>query len=168
MDIFRSRSTTSPQETANLGQELGNVLRKKDKGNPSERLGTRRKKGSGWSGATTVCLYGDLGSGKTTFVQGLAKTCGITSRLPSPTFFIVRRYSMPHSVGFFYHMDLYRVMGEKELVELGLPEILADPDSIVLIEWAEKLGSLLPKRRIEIRFSILSDDTHRIAIVKLT
>lgn len=59
-------------------------------------------------------------------------------------------------------------MGEKELVELGLPEILADPDSIVLIEWAEKLGSLLPKRRIEIRFSILSDDTHRIAIVKLT
>lgn len=168
MDIFTSHITTSPQETANLGQELGSVVRKKEKGNPSERLGTRRKKGSARSGATTVCLYGELGSGKTTLVQGLAKTLGITSRLLSPTFFIVRRYSIPHSVGFFYHIDLYRIMGEKELMELGLSEIFADPDSIVFIEWAEKLGSLLPKRRIEIRFSILSDDTHRITIKKLT
>lgn len=160
MDISGTTITKSPEETAKLGEELGDLLRKKVNG--------KRKKGSGQDRrkATVVCLYGELGSGKTTFVQGFGKAMGISSRLPSPTFFIVRRYSKAAGSGFFYHIDLYRVMDEKELVELGFPELFADPDSIVLIEWAEKLGRLLPKRRIDVQFSVLSDESHQIAINK--
>ena len=136
-----------------MGQKLGNQLRKQGK-SPHR--------------AIAVCLYGNLGSGKTTFVQGFGKSLGVFSRLPSPTFVIVRRYTMSRKLGFFYHIDLYRTFGELELLHLGIPEILADPYSIVCIEWSEKLGSLLPKRRIDIRFTTLPDETHQITIAKLT
>lgn len=152
MDIFETTITKSPEETATLGEMLGSWI---------------RKKGTLLSQAAVVCLYGELGSGKTTFVQGFGKAIGITSRLLSPTFFIVRRYSRAAGSGFFYHIDLYRVMDEKELVELGFPELFADPDSMVLIEWAEKLGRLLPKHRIDVQFSVLSDESHQIAMKKL-
>lgn len=171
MDIFRTTITKSPQETTRLGEELGTYIVKsqsfgKTQDDPEQsRTGQKSKVKSGQDrGALTVCLYGDLGSGKTTFVQGFGKAIGIASRLLSPTFFIVRRYSIPHSLGFLYHIDLYRIAGEKELVDLGIPEILADSDSIVLIEWAEKLGSLLPKNRIEARFEVRDDEAHRIII----
>lgn len=135
--------TTSPQETARLGQEMGDRL--VHGGN-----------------ARIICLYGELGSGKTTFVQGFAKGLGITTRLPSPTFIIVRRYPLIGRVGFLYHIDLYRLGSKKDLRELGLSEILADPDSYVLIEWAEKLGDLQPKHRIDVYFKVLEDGKRQI------
>ncbi|MBI3342971.1 tRNA (adenosine(37)-N6)-threonylcarbamoyltransferase complex ATPase subunit type 1 TsaE, partial [Candidatus Gottesmanbacteria bacterium] len=102
--------------------------------------------------------------GKTTFAQGFARGLGITTRLLSPTFIIVRRYPMPHDPGFLYHIDLYRVAGEKALIRLGLPEILVDPDSVVLVEWAEKLGSLSPRRRIDVHFSTKDDESHEVLV----
>ena len=146
MDINHPFITASPQETARIGQEFGNYVREK--------------------GSHVVCLYGDLGSGKTTFVQGVGKALGIGSRLLSPTFFIVRRYTIPQSIGFLYHIDLYRIADEKELTDLGIPEILRDPDSIVCFEWAEKLGRLLPKERIDVRLSVLKDGKHHVSICK--
>lgn len=149
MDIYQPITTTSPQETTRLGQELGDRV---------EHKGDARK----------ICLYGELGSGKTTFVQGFAKGLGITTRLLSPTFIIVRRYRTPKNFCFLYHIDLYRVDGEKDLLGLGLQEILANPDSVVLVEWAEKMGELLPKNRVDVRFSVIEDGKHHISICKMS
>jgi len=141
MDFSHTTITKSANETAGVGEEIGNTLKP----------------------PLILCLYGELGSGKTTLVQGFAKGLGITTRLLSPTFIIVRRYQIPDSSGFLYHLDLYRVEAE-ELEELGLSDILSDLSSIVVIEWAEKLGSWLPKRRIDIKFTVLSDGKHSIEI----
>lgn len=148
MDINQSITTSSPRETARIGQEMGNRI--------------RRRRGH----APAFCLYGELGSGKTTFAQGFAKGLGITTRLLSPTFIIVRRYPIPRQTGFLYHIDLYRMEGEKDLFGLGLPEILEVSDSVVLVEWAEKLGELLPKNRVDVRFSVMEDGKHHISICK--
>lgn len=110
-----------------------------------------------------VCLYGDLGSGKTTFTQGFARGLGINTRLLSPTYIIVRRYELPKKL-FFFHVDLYRVKSEHEIEGLGLLEILNDPDASIIIEWADRLGDLLPKERTDIRFSVLNDGRHKITI----
>lgn len=141
-------TTKSAQETAQLGQNLAYTLKE----------GSTRR---------VVCLYGELGSGKTTFVQGFAKGLGITSRLLSPTFIIVRRYKIPKSPVFLYHLDLYRVE-ENDLEELAISDIFSDPRSFVVIEWAEKLASWLPEKRLDIRFSVLPDGRHTISVAKLT
>jgi len=110
-----------------------------------------------------IALYGDLGSGKTTFVQGLAKGLGIKRRIISPTFIIVRNYKL--EVGSFYHIDLYRIQNEKDIESLGIEEIIKNPENIVAIEWAEKMGNLLPKKRWNIKFEYLDEDKRRITIV---
>ena len=160
MVIDREIIAQSAQETQKLGEELGDWIRKKVNG--------KRQKGREESVATVICLYGELGSGKTTFAQGFAKALSVTTRLLSPTFIIVRRYQSEKLTGFLYHLDLYRAGGEKDLPGLGLPEILADSDSVVLIEWAEKLGNLLPKERIDARFSVMKEEKHSISICKIS
>ena len=112
-----------------------------------------------------VCLYGELGSGKTTFAQGFAKGLGIIGRLLSPTFIIVRRYDLLKNLS-FYHIDLYRLNSTDEMEELGLAEIFSDPAAFVVVEWADKLGNLLPADRIDIHFSVLDDGKHKITITK--
>lgn len=98
-----------------------------------------------------LALYGELGSGKTTFVQGLAKGLGIKKRILSPTFVLIRSYPLLKA-GFFYHIDLYRLGSVKEAQDLGLEEIWENPQNIVAIEWAEKIQEILPKKRTAIFF----------------
>ncbi len=141
--------TKSAEETKFLGRQLAASLLEQKRG---ERA------------PTIICLYGQLGSGKTTFAQGFAQGLGITNRLLSPTFIIVRRYQLSDDTSFLYHLDLYRLKTSKDIEGLGLWEIFQDPDSYVLIEWAEKLTELLPERRIDIWFNTLSDDKHRITM----
>lgn len=115
--------TQSARETFNLGQKIGNYL---------IRSGKRENRLLG--------LTGELGSGKTTLVQGLSKSLGLNSLVPSPTFIIVRQYKIQvKNYNFFYHIDLYRLADKVDLVPLGLNEILTDPNSIIAVEWAEKL-----------------------------
>lgn len=114
-----------------------------------------------------IALSGDLGAGKTTFVQGLAKGVGITKRIISPTFIIIRKYRIKKQVKEFYHIDLYRIHSEKDLEGLGLQEILHDPEAIVVIEWPEKLGSLLPKERWDICFEHVGENERKITINKI-
>lgn len=119
----------------------------------------------------TVCLYGELGSGKTTFVQGMARGLGITTRLISPTFVLMRRHKMKvkgktRFGGVFSHIDLYRLESGKEIQGLGLEEILNDKGSIVVVEWAEKLGELLPNKRWDVRFDYINDSSRRIMVKK--
>ncbi len=111
-----------------------------------------------------ICLYGDLGSGKTTFVQGLAKGLGIENRIISPTFIIARHYKIKDLV--FYHIDLYRTETIHDFLSIGLDEILEDNSNIVAIEWAEKLKEMLPSKRIDIKFELISENEREIAIEK--
>lgn len=107
-----------------------------------------------------VALYGDLGSGKTTFVQGLAKGLGIKQGIISPTFIIVRSYRL--GVGSFYHIDLYRTESEKDIEGLGIEEIINNKNNIVVVEWAEKLKKYLPKKRIDVNFFYENENKRRI------
>lgn len=119
----------------------------------------RRTKGS-----LVIALFGNLGSGKTTFVQGLALGLGVKERIISPTFIIIRQHKFNDKD--FYHVDLYRVQELNELKELELEEILNNKDRIVAIEWAEKIRDLLPKKRIEIYFENLGEDKRKITVLK--
>lgn len=118
------------------------------------RMGREAKPG-------VYCLYGELGGGKTTFVQGFAKGTGYHGRTQSPTFVLMRHY------GHIYHLDLYRLTAEEEVRDLGFEEICADPENIVLIEWAEKARLLLPKKRTDITFDYIDDTTRLIHVLKL-
>lgn len=97
-----------------------------------------------------LVFFGGLGSGKTTFIQGLARGLGIKKRIISPTFIIVRHYKL-NSEDSFYHIDLYRTSTKKDLLGLGLDQIIKDKNNIVAIEWGEKLQEFLPQKRIEIK-----------------
>jgi tRNA threonylcarbamoyladenosine biosynthesis protein TsaE len=109
---------------------------------------------------TVVCLYGPLGSGKTTFTKGIAAALGIEDEVTSPTFTIVQRYDGSSTM---YHVDLYRIGKEAEIDELGMDDILRQ-DTISVIEWPEKMRSLLPDNPVQVSFRILPDQSRAISI----
>jgi tRNA threonylcarbamoyladenosine biosynthesis protein TsaE len=109
-----------------------------------------------------IAFFGNLGSGKTTFIQGLAKGLGIKRRIISPSFIIVRTYDLKPMT--FYHVDLYRTESLSDLVGLGIDQIVNDKSSIVALEWAEKMGELLPKKRIEVHFKYINENNREIII----
>lgn len=102
-----------------------------------------------------LALYGQLGSGKTTLIQGLAQGLGISDRLISPTFILERRYGIPATDRTFHHLDVYRLTETSSWESLGLAELFSDPQAIIAIEWADRVEQL-PVPRIEI-FARLDD-----------
>ncbi len=112
-----------------------------------------------------VALFGDLGSGKTTFMQGFAKGLGVEKRIISPTFIVVRKYEI--KIKNFYHIDLYRMENQEDIEGLGIDEIMSNPENIVAIEWAEKMGELLPKNRWDLRFEYIDENKRKIVIRKM-
>jgi len=147
--------TKSPEETYNLGYKIANRLLKK----------ARNK-------ALVVALVGDLGSGKTTFTQGFARGLGVSKRIISPTFILQRSYQITNKDGKksskrqFYHVDLYRLETEvrQELENLGFFDLLDDPRNLVLIEWADRAGKLMPKGTTWINFDYTEGDKRKIDI----
>lgn len=133
-------TTRSVIETQKLGQTLGAAIHQ----------------------AITIALSGDLGSGKTAFVQGLAKGLDVSEKyyITSPTFTLINEYPGRHPL---FHVDLYRIENAPELEEIGLDEIL-QKDAVIAIEWAEKLSGETPAGRLELRLSIIDDNTRRIDI----
>ncbi|MDP3993681.1 MAG: tRNA (adenosine(37)-N6)-threonylcarbamoyltransferase complex ATPase subunit type 1 TsaE [Candidatus Doudnabacteria bacterium] len=103
-------------------------------------------------GGEVIALSGNLGSGKTTFVKGLARGFGIRKAITSPTYILFRPYKLRRG-RVFYHFDLYRLKSVRELSELGLHEILENGKNIVAIEWPQKAKKFLPKGTIHIRFT---------------
>lgn len=123
-----------------------------------ERLSADLKPGS------ILALYGELGSGKTTFIQGLARGLGIKKRIISPTFIFIRPYTLTPKPCTLYHIDLYRIKKETEAHSLGLEELFADKSAIVVIEWADRIKEILPKKRIDINFEYFDENHRRIKI----
>ncbi len=103
--------------------------------------------------ALVFALKGDLGSGKTTFVQGFLRSLGVKRRITSPTFVIFKRFKIK-DLRFknVYHIDCYRIQKPNDLLTLGLKEILENPQNIVLIEWPEIIKRILPKNTIWLKF----------------
>jgi len=139
--------TKTPEQTKKLGQLLAKEVLK----NP------RKKR------AFVLALKGDLGGGKTTFLQGFALALGLKQRITSPTFIIVKRVSLNKGqFRDFYHIDCYRIKEPKELTALGFREILAFPQNIVAIEWAERVEKILPKDTMTIEFEFIDQQTRKI------
>lgn len=178
--------TKSAQETKKLGEEIADYIVRHgslrgffpksaswqtQKGNPTFRSPNPRHPFGERSDlekrkfALVLALYGELGSGKTTFVQGLAKGIGIPHRLVSPTFIIIREYPLNlKNFRRFYHIDLYRIEPEMETLNLGFGEIFSNRFNVVTIEWAERLGALLPWNRLDIMFTVKSDSERYINV----
>ena len=98
--------------------------------------------------ATVLGLRGDLGVGKTTLAQGIARELGVTEHVTSPTFILERIYKLGDQVAKWerlVHIDAYRLDSESELKHLGWQEIVADPANLILIEWPERVEGSLPK-----------------------
>jgi len=116
-------------------------------------------------GAIIIGLEGELGSGKTRFVQGFARGLGIRQRLTSPTFVILRRHAISDKqYANLYHIDCYRLGKSKELLDLDFKEITNNPQNIIIIEWAERVRKILSKGTIWIRFEIMSEKKRRIVV----
>ena len=109
-----------------------------------------------WRGGNVIGLVGDLGAGKTTFVQGVAKALGVKRAVRSPTFLRLQVYKVrkviKSKVKNFVHVDAYRIKNPEQLLELGLEEYLGRNDTLIVIEWAERVKKILPKRIRWIRF----------------
>lgn len=103
---------------------------------------------------TIIALEGNLGSGKTTFVQGFARALGIKENILSPTFVLLKAYPLKRGKRFKHlaHIDCYRLGSPQELLHLGFRDIIKDKDAVILIEWADKIKKLLPKNILWIRF----------------
>ena len=111
-----------------------------------------------------LTLAGPLGAGKTSFARAFIAALGVSDEVPSPTFTLVQTYET--AAGSVWHFDLYRLASPEEIHELGLDEALVD--GIVLIEWPERLGALLPRERLDIVLRPGSDDTTRLASLQGT
>lgn len=115
--------------------------------------------------ANIIALSGELGAGKTIFVQGFAKALGIKDKIISPTFVLIRQHKIPNTGGILYHIDLYRLENNIDIKQLGINEIISNPDNLVLIEWAEKLAEL-PKGALKITIQKNTTDSRTILIHK--
>jgi tRNA threonylcarbamoyladenosine biosynthesis protein TsaE len=134
----RREVTMSPEATAAAGERLGATL------------------GAG----DVVGLTGDLGAGKTCFVQGLTRGLGVPTRATSPTFVLVNEYRGRIPV---HHVDAYRTARATELIDLGLLELF-DGDGVTVVEWAERAASLLPERTIHVHIDGVGDEPRTITI----
>ncbi len=169
--------TKTPYQTKKLGKILA-----------GEFLKTSRKR------VLVFGLIGDLGGGKTTFLQGFAKGLKIKEKILSPTFVIMKKFKIQHpaskrgprkweggrdarpsrvlggpvlgwvGVQYLIHIDCYRIKKPKEILNLGFKEIISDPKNIVTIEWADHIRTILPKSTILIKFNFIDKHTRKITL----
>ncbi|KPJ56820.1 hypothetical protein AMJ49_03685 [Parcubacteria bacterium DG_74_2] len=133
-----------------------------------EKLAKRILKTAPCSNAFVIGLIGDLGSGKTTFLQGFSKGLGVKEKILSPTFVILKRFQLNNltikQFNNFYHIDCYRIKKSKELLELGFKEIISEPKNIVAVEWVDRVRKVLPKDALIIKFDFIAQNTRRVKI----
>ncbi len=137
-----THTTTSPDETFELAAEYARRLKRGD----------------------VLALEGELGAGKTRFVQGLAAGLGVPENVyvRSPSFALLNEYKGGRLT--LFHFDFYRLVKQSELMDLGIEEYM-DGDGITVIEWADRFPTALPARTKHIRFHIVDDNTREIQVV---
>jgi tRNA threonylcarbamoyladenosine biosynthesis protein TsaE len=136
--------SNSPKQTQKLGKILAEELR----------------------GGETICLSGELGSGKTTFAQGLLKGLGAKGPYTSPTFVVMKQYkpkTQESKLENIFHIDAYRIKAQ-DIIDLGWEEIVESKKNIAIVEWAEKIRKIIPKNAIWLRFEHLKDDEREIRV----
>lgn len=113
-----------------------------------------------------VALIGDLGSGKTTFVQGLGQSLGIQESITSPTYLLLKQYTVKNhpKIKKLIHVDLYRINSWEEIAELDLEELWRDPTNLVVIEWGERIEKYLPENTQRVVFKHLSENKREIIV----
>ena len=121
-----------------------------------------------------LALSGNLGAGKTTFVQGLAKSVGIKKRVVSPTFVVMKSFLIPggsrlavSGKHFLWHVDCWR-LEQADFEYLGLKEILENRENIVCLEWAERVKKILPRNAILLEFEHLAGNKRKVTISKIS
>ena len=132
-------TSTSALQTKKLGHSLAEELR----------------------GGEVICLSGDLGAGKTTFTQGLLKGLKIKGPYTSPTFAIIKHYKCNFKLLNVYHIDAYRI-SSKDLLELGWKDFSGKENSVVILEWPEKVKKIIPEDALWINFKWISEKEREI------
>lgn len=113
--------------------------------------------------ATVVGLSGELGSGKTTFVKGVARAFGVTQTVTSPTFVIQKIYKLEgQPFRHLVHIDAYRLESAEELSVLGFNALLSDPGNLIIIEWPERVREILPPDIKMLHFEFINSSTRSI------
>jgi tRNA threonylcarbamoyladenosine biosynthesis protein TsaE len=143
--MHKKITTKSREETVNFGREVASKLKE----------------------GTVLCLFGDLGSGKTTFTSGIVNYFLPEKRVLSPTFIIVRHYKVSNHdvIKNIYHMDLYRMEKEQDLEHLEIYDYFAKPENLIIIEWPEKLEKRLPGNKIDYFFSVLDETSREVKVI---
>lgn len=144
--------TESPKETGELARML-----------ISEWLKINKNKNSNW----LLCLSGELGGGKTTFAQALARELGVKGVISSPTFLIMKKYKPAKKINkkyTMYHFDCYRINGGQEVLDLGWEEIIKGENNIIIVEWPEKIEKILPRNRLNVKFEVVGEESRKIKL----
>ena len=118
--------------------------------------------------ARVLALSGELGAGKTTFTQGFAAALGVKEKIQSPTFVLMKIYQLKertrnkrHGFKHLIHIDCYRIQSPKDLIHLGLKNLLRDRDAVILIEWADRIKKILSRGTVRITFAHGSKQNQR-------
>ena len=134
--------TKSPGETKKLGEVFAREIGASARGASQQR-------------ALVVGLVGDLAAGKTTFVQGMMKGFGVSGKVTSPTFVLLKIYAANKknsAIRRVYHCDFYRLSSRKDIVAAGITEARGDQGSVVVVEWADRIGGFLKKGSLVLSF----------------
>lgn len=129
----------SPEETIQVAMDLGRRLREGE----------------------VVALVGELGTGKTTFVKGLARSFFIPEEVLSPSFLLARTYRGKRVL---HHLDLYRVRSVEELLEVGLTDLLPPEEGVTVVEWADRFPAIIPKEAVWVFLEHAGGDRRKITI----
>ena len=138
----RSITTTSPEQTQDIARSLAEATK----------------------APAIICLYGDLGAGKTTFTKGFASHFGLEEKdIKSPTYTFVREYEVGKLK--LFHFDFYRIEAIDELIQHDLEEIFTRKDAIILVEWPKRIEEILPSKRTNVWLEHVGDNQRNIKIM---
>ncbi len=161
--VEKSKCIRDPEKVKKLMQEVKNATKKSltiISHSPEYTKNLGEKIGKDIHPGSVIALFGDLGSGKTVFAQGLAKGLGVKSIVTSPTFVIINEYEgrLP-----FYHIDTYRLTSPEDMHNLGYEEYFYS-NGVTAIEWAQKIEDLLPEEHLRVDFKILGESEREITL----
>jgi tRNA threonylcarbamoyladenosine biosynthesis protein TsaE len=146
MITLKKYLTNTSDETLSLGKDFSDNL------NPGD----------------IILMYGELGAGKTTFTKGIAKGLGVKDRILSPTFVLHRSHDVNlKNIRVFNHIDLYRIDIPEDIKNLGIDEVVKDPEAITVIEWADRIEFFKIDSGYKIFFKHLNNENREIKISKI-